>query len=104
MFFVLTDVKDAEPMDKTVQDQITERLKAKFKPQHLDVRDVSAGHAGHMGARPGGETHFEIDIRADAFAAMSLVQRHRAINQLLADLLAGPIHALQIDAQPAKET
>ena len=89
-------------MAKTVEIQITERLDAAFSPQHLAVRDVSAGHAGHVGARPGGETHFEVDIVADAFANMGRVQRHRAINQLLADLLDGPIHALQIDAQPPK--
>lgn len=89
-------------MMKTVQAQITDMLEAEFSPSHLEVRDVSASHAGHMGARPGGQTHFEVDIVAAGFAGMGRVQRHRAINQLLAELLAGPIHALQIDAQPTK--
>ena len=83
----------------SVAAQITSRLQAEFSPELLDVRDVSAGHAGHMGARPGGETHFEVDIISSKFVGMNRVQRHRAINHALADLLAGPIHALQIDAQ-----
>ena len=83
----------------SVAAQITTLLQAEFTPDYLDVRDVSAGHAGHVGARPGGETHFEVDITSTKFAGMSRVQRHRAINHVLAELLAGPIHALQIDAQ-----
>jgi len=85
--------------EATVAAQITTRLEEAFSPDHLEVRDVSAGHAGHVGARPGGETHFEVDIKAASFATMNRVQRHRAINHALADLLAGPIHALQIDAK-----
>ncbi len=86
--------------DKQVAVQITSQLEAAFGPQFLAVRDVSADHAGHSGARPGGQTHFEVEIRAECFALMSRVERHRAINQVLAELLAGPIHALQIKALP----
>lgn len=85
----------------SVAAQIEQLLTDAFAPTHLEVRDVSAGHAGHVGARPGGETHFEVDIAAPAFAGMSRIQRHRAVNQVLADLLAGPIHALQIMATPS---
>ena len=83
----------------SVSAKITALLQAEFHPEYLEVRDVSAGHAGHIGARPGGETHFEVNITSAKFAGMSRVQRHRAINHVLAELLAGPIHALQIDAQ-----
>ena len=85
----------------SVAAQIEQLLTDAFAPTYLEVRDVSAGHAGHAGARPGGETHFEDDITAPAFADMSRIQRHRAVNHVLADLLAGPIHALQIAATPS---
>jgi len=39
-----------------------------FSPNFLEVRDVSAAHYGHAGAKEGGESHFEVDIEATAFS------------------------------------
>lgn len=82
----------------TVADAIRQKLEAAFAPARLAVIDESARHAGHAGARPGGESHFRVEIAADAFAGLSRVDRQRRVNAVLADELAGPVHALSIRA------
>lgn len=86
----------------TVKDRITERLAA-LRPLRMDILDESHLHAGHSGARPGGETHFRVRIVSDAFAGKSRVERHRIVNGLLAAELQGPVHALAIDARTPDE-
>lgn len=75
---------------------IEKRLDDRFSPSFLTVEDVSSHHIGHAGARPGGQTHFEVTIIADELLAISRVAAHRLIHHELADFLAGPVHALQI--------
>ena len=77
-------------------DTIAQKLTAALKPQEIDVLDVSYKHAGHAGWREGGGTHFEVTIRAAAFAGKSRLQRHRIVNELLADDLVNSIHALEL--------
>ena len=77
---------------------ITDKLTAAFRPERLEVIDQSHLHAGHAGARPGGETHFAVVIVAEAFAGKSRVERQRLIYAALADELAGPVHALSLRA------
>jgi BolA protein len=77
-------------------DMITQKLVAAFQPETIDVQDVSHQHAGHAGWREGGGTHFEVTMRAAVFAGKSRLQRHRLVNDVLADDLAGSIHALQL--------
>ena len=74
------------------------RLEAAFAPSVLEIVDDSARHAGHAGARPGGESHFNLRIVSSAFEGLSRVERQRRINAALAELLAGPVHALSIRA------
>jgi BolA protein len=81
-----------------VQQSITEKLKAAFRPDSLNVLDESHQHEGHAGHRPGGETHFRVFIVAPAFTGKSRLERHRMINQALAAELAGRVHALAIHA------
>ncbi len=78
------------------RDRITTILKDRFSPDHLDVRDVSAQHHGHAGWREGGETHFEIEIRAKALSGLNRIEGHRAVNEVLADEFANGLHALNI--------
>lgn len=84
--------------DGLVRQQIIEKLTQAFAPDSLDVIDESHLHAGHSGWREGGETHFRVKISAAAFASKMLVQRHRMVNEVLAEELAGPVHALAIKA------
>ena len=87
----------------SVADTIREKLSQTFSPVALKVIDESHLHAGHAGARPEGETHFRVQIIAEAFAGKSRVERQRAVNKVLAYELAGPVHALGIDARPPEE-
>lgn len=82
---------------------IEDKLKAALQPLELTIIDDSAAHAGHAGSRPGGESHFTVDIVSEAFAGQSRIARHRLVNQALAEDLAGPIHALVIRAKAPGE-
>ena len=74
------------------------KLEAAFSPQHLEIVDDSSRHAGHEGAREGGESHFTVTLQSDAFTGRSRVERQRLVNQVLRDELSGPVHALSIKA------
>ena len=77
-------------------DTIAQKLKDALTPQHIEVVDVSHHHAGHAGWRDGGGTHFAVTIKAASFLGKSRVQQHRLVNSILADELAGDIHALEL--------
>lgn len=84
-------------------DHITQKLSEAFSPESIAVTDESHLHEGHAGHRPGGETHFRVDIVASAFKGKSRLERHRMINAVLAAELAGRIHALAIKARAPDE-
>ena len=93
----LTDV--AERLTKlimSVADQIRQKLSANFAPEQLIVVDESARHVGHSGARPGGETHFDVRIVSRSFDGVSRVERQRRVYAVLADELKNQIHALSL--------
>lgn len=81
----------------SVADEITTRLTEAFAPERLEVLNESHRHAGHAGDDGTGESHFRVLIRAPALAAMSRVDRHRAVNRALGDLTTR-VHALALDA------
>ena len=85
-------------MTGEVANTIHDKLNGAFTPNALEVIDESHLHEGHAGARPGGQSHFRVKIVAEAFKGKSLLQRHRMVNETLAEELAGPIHALAISA------
>jgi BolA protein len=80
----------------TVADTIREKLIAAFTPVDLVIEDESARHAGHSGARPSGETHFQVRIVSAAFEGLSRVERQRRVYAVLADEMRGPVHALAL--------
>lgn len=81
----------------SVTQEIHNKLAAAFAPAELEVLDDSASHAGHAGAPRGGESHFNVRIRAAAFEGQSRIARHRAIHAALGPDLIGRIHALALD-------
>ncbi len=81
-----------------VAETIRHKLHAAFSPIRLDVVDDSDRHAGHAGAREGGESHFTVILESAAFAGVNRVQRQRMVYGALAEELAGPIHALSLKA------
>lgn len=87
----------------TVEGEIRRRLEA-LEPLALELLDESALHAGHSGARPGGNTHWRLSIVSRAFAGKPKVARHRMIYEALGELMQDPIHALSIDARSPEET
>ncbi len=86
-----------------VADAIVNKLTAALDPDSLTVTDESDRHAGHAGARAGGQSHFHVAITAAAFQGMGRLQRQRAVNAALAAELAGPVHALSISAKAPGE-
>jgi BolA protein len=79
-------------------DAIHDKLTAAFAPVRLEIEDDSARHHGHAGARPGGESHFNVVIESSAFAGAPRLARQRMVYRALADELAGPVHALSVKA------
>ena len=81
-----------------IAESIRDKLTRAFEPTRLEVVDDSARHHGHAGARPGGETHFNVVIESPAFAGTAKVARQRMVYRALAEELAGPVHALSVKA------
>jgi BolA family transcriptional regulator, general stress-responsive regulator len=81
-----------------VADIIRQKLTLAFAPDELIVEDESARHAGHSGARPGGETHFQVRIVSQAFEGISRVERQRKVYAVLAEELKDRVHALALTA------
>ena len=68
-------------------------------PVHLDIINESDSH----NVPANSETHFKVIVVSDEFNDQSLVQRHRSINKLLSEQLAGPVHALSMHTHTAQE-
>jgi BolA protein len=79
-----------------VADRIREKLSAGLQPTQLEIVDDSHKHAGHAGARPGGESHFTVEVVSAAFEGMGRVERQRLVYRLLEEEMAGPVHALAL--------
>ena len=86
-----------------VRQTIAKKLADTFAPTSLKVVDESHQHAGHTGHRPGGETHFRVDMVSEAFRGKSRLERHRMINATLALELQAGVHALAIHAAAPDE-
>lgn len=76
---------------------------ASLTPQHIEIRDDSAKHAGHAGARAGGG-HYQLYIVSDAFAGLTTLARHRLVYDTLGEMMQVRIHALSISAKTAQES
>ncbi len=87
----------------SMQERIRTQLSAALAPAALIITDKSAQHAGHVGARAGGETHFRVDLVAPAFAGKSRVQRHRMVYEALRAEIADGVHALAVHARAPDE-
>jgi BolA family transcriptional regulator, general stress-responsive regulator len=86
----------------SMADRIREKL-AILAPHTLNVTDDSGKHAGHAGARPGGETHFSVAVVSDRFAGMSRVERYRLVHALLEAELRDGVHALSLNLKAPQE-
>lgn len=73
---------------------IKDKLTGRLAPTFIKVDDESHLHAGHAGAPPEGESHFRLLIVSEVFDGLTIVARHRLVNETLKEELAGPVHAL----------
>ena len=87
-----------------IAEQINQILTKGLNPLEIQVVDQSHLHEGHAGARPGGESHFLVSIVSPAFTGKNRVERHRMVNDLLAELLKEQVHALSLKAFSPEET
>ncbi|KEJ89374.1 BolA family protein [Sulfitobacter donghicola] len=83
-----------------IKEEIEKALETAFAIERLTVEDVSEAHRGHAGFREGGETHFDVSIRAPDFAGLSRLAKHRAVHSALGADLISRIHALALDINP----
>lgn len=91
-----------------VATRIRSKLTLALQPERIDLEDDSGRHAGHhhdggMDAHEGGESHFNLTIVSQAFVGQGRVARQRAVNAVLKDELAGPVHALSVRAMTPEE-
>ena len=74
------------------------RIRAKLQDatdaEVLEVLNESRMH----NVPPKAETHFRVIVVSSRFEGAPRLRRHRVVHQALAEELAGPIHALAIDA------
>lgn len=78
-------------------DRIENKLTKEFAPSDLEVIDESDLHAGHSGAKPGGETHFRVRMTSKSFVGMSRIDRQRAVHKALKNELEERVHALSLN-------
>lgn len=79
---------------QTIQNSIQEKLTSAFSPSHLEITNESHMH----GVPKGSETHFKIQIVSASFCGKKLLERHRMVNQVLAEeihqIRASALHTL----------
>ena len=78
-------------LDQTIRARL-----APLAPTAIDLADDSAEHAGHAEALRHGGGHFSLTVVSESFKGQSRIRRHQSVYALLADLIPGRIHALQL--------
>ena len=87
-----------------VADAIERKIRSALQPASLTITDDSAKHAGHAGAREGGESHFTVEIVSSAFEGKSRVARQRMVYDLLKEEIAQGLHALALVTKTPAES
>ncbi|HIO91534.1 MAG TPA: BolA family transcriptional regulator [Leucothrix mucor] len=83
----------------TMQATIETKLNAALSPEVLDIINES-----HMHNVPdGSESHFKVVAVSKDFEGKMLIARHRMINEVLSEELAGGIHALSLHTMTPDE-
>ena len=82
-----------------MRETIEHKLNAGLQPLHLEVTDESHTHNGPEGA----QSHFKVLVVSERFEGIRLLGRHRTVNTLLSEELAGSVHALAIHALTPEE-
>lgn len=75
-----------------VATQIRRKLEEAFQPAHLQLDNESDRHS----VPPGSESHFKVVMVSERFDGLRKVARHQQVYGVLADELAGVVHALAL--------
>lgn len=87
----------------TRSERIEATLRAKFAPDAMTVVDESAQHAGHSGASPSGETHYQVAMESRSFIGLSRVARAREVHMALEAEFSTGLHALALSLRAPGE-
>jgi stress-induced morphogen len=71
---------------------IEKKIMTNISSEFLQIENESHRHAVPAHS----ETHFKVTVVSKIFEGMPLIARHRLLNELLREELAGPVHALAL--------
>lgn len=86
-------------VSQDMQSRVSQKLHTAFEPAHLEVINESYQH----NVLPGSESHFKVVLVSEKFENKRMLSRHREIYAILADELAGGIHALALHTYTPQE-
>lgn len=89
------DPNPNRPVEGAIRTKLTQAL----EPEHLEVHNESHMHA----VPPGSESHFRVLVVSPCFDGLSLIKRHRLVNEALREELSGCVHALSIQAKTPQQ-
>ena len=87
----------------TRAERIEALLRAHFHPEAIMVSDDSRLHAGHAGARPGGQTHYSVTVVSEVFHGQTRIARSRAVHAVLDAEFESGLHALALTLRTPDE-
>ena len=90
-------------MPNPVETMMEQKLRTAFAPSVLIIENDSHRHAGHAGSPGTGTSHFSVTMTAQTFEGMGRIDRQRKVYAVLADELAGPVHALALKLKAPSE-
>jgi len=76
----------------SVQVEIENKLRIGLEPEFLRVENESHQH----NVPPASETHFKVVVVSPRFEGVRAVRRHQMVYEILAEELAGSVHALAL--------
>ncbi len=88
-------MKEMGPIEKILREKLGNIL----APSVLELKNESPMH----GLPAEAEKHFRLVVVSELFAGKSRIDRHRLINQIVADELNTHVHALTIQAYTPEE-
>ncbi len=98
----MSEIKPEQMNDLQSIEKIFREKLAFLHPEHLELIDDSALHAGHEGSQSGG--HYRLLIVSSEFTGKKTVDRHRIVYNALNELMRTRVHALSIKLMAPKET
>lgn len=89
------EAASSRPVEASIRTKLTQAL----DPEHLEVLNESHMHA----VPPDSESHFRVLVVSSRFEGLSLLQRHRLVNEALSHELSSRVHALAIQAKTPQQ-